>query len=127
MLLGARRGTDPRVDVYALGITLLEAVTGRHPFEDLGGGAAIQARIAHQFVRAHMPGWVQEVLLRGTHPTPEHRFQTVQDFVRGDAEPLRTVRFDGNRIKVGLPGEEKADAAIARRKWHRARRLAHMR
>ena len=101
MLLGERVSRiDPRVDVYALGLTLLESITGRHPFEDLQPDEAVQTRIAHDFVPADLPRWVQEVLLKATHPTPELRFQTAADF--GDAIRSRHVPyvFDGNRIKA---------------------------
>ena len=123
MLLGeAVSRTDPRVDVYALGLTLLESLTGRHPFEDLLPGDAVQARIAHSFVAADLPRWVQDVLLKATHPTPELRFQTAADF--GDAIRGRHVSyvFDGNRIKADALAK-KAESAIARRKWKQAERL----
>jgi serine/threonine protein kinase len=124
MLLGERVSrTDPRLDVYALGLTLLESMTGDHPFEDLHADEAVQARIAHDFVPADLPRWVQEVLLKATHPMPELRFQTAQDF--GDAIRSRHVPhvFDRNRIKADALAK-KAEAAITRRKWHRAESLA---
>lgn len=124
MLLGERVSRiDPRVDVYALGLTLLELITGRHPFEDLQRDEAIQARIAHNFIPADLSRWVQEVLLKATHPTPELRFQTAGDFsdaIRGRHVPYI---FDGNRIKADALAE-KAEAAILRRKWKTAERIA---
>jgi len=124
MLLGERVSRiDPRVDVYALGLTLLESLTGRHPFENLTPDEAMQARIKHDFVPPDLSRWVQEVLLKATHPTPELRFQTATDF--GDAIRGRHVPyvFDGHRIKADALAK-KAEAAIARRKWKTAERFA---
>lgn len=123
MLLGERVSrTDPRVDVYALGLTLLESLMGRHPFEDLAPDEALQTRIVHDFVPPALPRWVQEVLLKATHPTPELRFQTMLDF----AEAIRGKRvsyvFDGNRIKAHAIAE-KAEVLIKRKKWKSAENL----
>jgi tetratricopeptide (TPR) repeat protein len=124
MLLGDPvERTDARVDVYALGLTLLESVTGRHPFEELRRAEALQARIAHQFVPADLPGWVQEVLLRATHPTPELRFQTAQDFAEAVRHRHVPYLVDGRRIKADSLARE-AELALGRRKWRRARRLS---
>ena len=124
MLLGERVSrTDPRVDVYALGLTLLESITGRHPFEDLKPDEAVQIRIAHDFIPANLPRWVQEVLLKATHPTPELRFQTAADFgqaIRGRHVPYV---FDGDRIKADALAK-KSEAAIRRSKWRTAEKLA---
>ena len=124
MLLGERVSrTDPRVDVYALGLTLLELLTGRHPFEDYSRDEAVQARIRHDFVSTDLSRWVQEVLLKATHPTPELRFQTAEDFadaIRGKHVPYV---FDGNRIKADALAK-KAEAAIAKRKWKTAEQFA---
>jgi len=46
MLLGESVSkTDPRVDVYALGLTILEVLLGTHPFESLSEADALKARI----------------------------------------------------------------------------------
>ncbi len=124
MILGERLSpTDPRVDVYSLGLTLLESLIGRHPFGNLTQLEAVHARIAHDFVPSDLSRWVQEVLLKATHPTPEMRFQSAKDF--GDAIRGRHVPyvFDGDRIKADA-WAMKAEAAIRRRKWRKAERLA---
>ncbi len=124
MLLGERVSRiDPRVDVYALGLTLLEAINGHHPFEHLQPDEAIRARIKHDFVPTELPRWVQEVLLKATHPTPELRFQSADDFcdaIRGQHVPYV---FDGNRIRADDLAR-RAESSIARRKWKTAEKLA---
>ena len=115
--------TDARVDVYALGLTLLELLTGWHPFQGLDSGEAVQARISHDFVQTDLSRWAQEVLLKATHPTPELRFQTAADF----AEAIRSKHvpyvFDHKRIKADALAK-KAETAIAKRKWKTAEQFA---
>jgi serine/threonine protein kinase len=76
------------VDIYCLGLTLIETLTGVHPFSFMSAKEAMEARIRHDFVPDTLSRWVQEVLLKATHPTPELRFQTMRDF----AEAIATHR-----------------------------------
>lgn len=123
MLLGEADSKDGRVDVYALGLTLLESLTGCHPFIDLPADEALRARIRHDFIPADLPRWVQEVLLKATHPTPELRFQTMRDFAEAiDGKRVPYV-FDADRMKAHVLAE-KAQAQIGRRKWKSAETLA---
>jgi serine/threonine protein kinase len=124
MLLGESVAkTDPRVDVYALALTLLEMLTGEHPFDGLSSEEALKTRIAHDFVPDSLPSWVQEILLRATHPTPELRFQNIVDF--GEAISTRHVPyvFDSQRIKAHAYAEKSA-ALLARKKWKSAEKQA---
>jgi serine/threonine protein kinase len=124
MLLGEPVAkTDPRVDVYALALTLLEMLTGEHPFDQLSPEQALQRRIAHDFIPDSFPRWVQEILLRGTHPTPELRFQKIADF--GEAITSRHVPyvFDSDRIRAHVLAEKSA-ALLTRKKWKSAERLS---
>ena len=124
MLLGEPVSrTDPRVDVYALGITLVEAVTGENPFELLTPEDALRARVTHATVAPGLPRWAQEVLLRATHPTPELRFQNMEEF--GQAIRARHVPYvlDSQRIKAHVLAE-RAERLLDKKQWKQAQRLA---
>lgn len=115
--------TDPRIDVYALAMTMLEMLAGEHPFEALTAGEALEARIAHDFVPDTLPRWAQEVLLKATHPTPELRFQNIADL--GEAIRTRHVPyvFDSQRIKAQALAE-KSETLLAKKKWRAAEKHA---
>ena len=125
MLLGLPVSkTDPRVDIYALGLTLAEMLTDEHPFELLSPDEALKAKLAHQALAGGLPKWVQEVLLRATHPTPELRFQSVAEF--GEAIASKRVPFvlNGNHIKAHALAD-KAERQLTRKKWKLAEKLAN--
>ncbi|MDD3472665.1 MAG: serine/threonine-protein kinase [Syntrophaceae bacterium] len=72
--------TDGRVDIYALGVMLLELVTGRNPFFHFSEADLLNAKMRLDVGILEMPEWFKEIVLKALHPKPELRFQTMQEF-----------------------------------------------
>lgn len=121
LALGEASSDDVRIDIYALGITLLELLLGKNPLHQIADGDLLRAKIKHDFVPKQLDGWIQEILLKATHPTPELRFQSMVDF--GEAIESRHVPYviDGKRIKAHSLAE-KAGVLLARKKWTSAKK-----
>jgi len=79
------RETDGRSDVYTLGISLFEAVTGRLPFERRTDYALMHAHVQEnppspkEFQR-RLPRELEAVILKAIAKDPDRRFQTVEEF-----------------------------------------------
>ncbi|HSW51962.1 MAG TPA: serine/threonine-protein kinase [Sulfuricaulis sp.] len=79
------RETDGRSDVYTLGISLFEAVTGRLPFERRTDYALMHAHVQEnppspkEFQR-RLPLELEAVILKAIAKDPDRRFQTVEEF-----------------------------------------------
>lgn len=114
--LGEATSDDVRIDIYALGVTLLELLLGRNPLRDVPDNELLRAKILHEFVPTTLDRWIQEILLKATHPTPEQRFQSMADFSQAIDSRHVPYIIDRDRLKAhGLA--EKAGNMIARRKW----------
>jgi len=100
MSLGGVDASDARVDVYALGITLLELLVNHNPFDGVPEMEVLGAKIRHQFVPTELDGWVQEVLSKATHPTPELRFQSMQEFREAIESKHVSYVFDRSRVQA---------------------------
>ena len=109
-------GRDPRADIYALGITLIEVLLGGNPLAGLAGKDLLLRKLKHDFVPSEKPRWLQDVLLKATHPTPEMRFQTMTDFREAMSSKSVPLIIDQNRM-VADELAEKADTLIKRKKW----------
>ena len=106
--------TDGRVDIYALGVTLLELVTGQNPFFHLSEGDLLNAKVRLDFVTAELPEWLKEIIIKALHPKPELRFQTMQEF--REAIESRHVPYSFSRKRI------QAHKAAQKAEWHLSRR-----
>lgn len=79
------RETDCRSDVYTMGISLFETLTGRLPFERRSDYALMHAHVQEtpprpkQYHR-RIPPALESVMLKAIEKRPERRFQTAAEF-----------------------------------------------
>ncbi len=112
---------DPRIDVYALTLTLMEMLTGERPFRNLARGDMLQAKITQSFVPKSLPAWLREVILRGTHPTPEARFQTMDELRQALIAKRVPMIMSGKRIQAHALAEKASDL-LKKKRWVAARK-----
>ena len=106
--------TDGRVDIYSLGVTLLELVTGQNPFFHLSEGDLLNAKVRLDFETAKLPEWLKEIVLKALHPKPELRFQTMQELK--EAIESRHVPYIFSRKRI------QAHKAALKAEWYLSRR-----
>ncbi len=118
LLRGKNVEPDGRCDVYGLGVTLYESLTGRVPFE----GDTLE-RVLHQILsdppppprisNAALSKDLETVVLKALEKDPERRYQTAGEFA-DDLEALLAFR----PIRAKPPGfVTRSIAAARRRPW----------
>lgn len=113
---------DRRIDIYALGITLLELILGRNPLFGLAPNELLLVKLRGDFIPSDLPSWVQEILLKATHATPELRFQTMTEFreaLMSKTAPLviDRQRMDAHKQAIAV------EKLIGAKKWIRAEKI----
>jgi serine/threonine protein kinase len=76
---------DERADIYSLGITVYEALTGRRPFRDTSEYEVMQAHlhevpVSPSAIMRSLAPQVSVVVLKSLAKAPEDRYQTAVDF-----------------------------------------------
>jgi serine/threonine-protein kinase len=76
---------DPRSDLYSVGVTLYEVLTGRRPFEganeyEIMRGHLETVPVPPEQLAAQIPPEVSHAILRALAKDPAERFQTAQEF-----------------------------------------------
>jgi nucleotide-binding universal stress UspA family protein len=109
--------TDPRSDLFALGVILYYLATGNRPFGAPASVRGLRKRLFEAPVppRAHLrdfPPWLQEVLLRCLEVDPERRYATAAQ-----------LAFDLTHPEA-VALTERAQATRASSTWTRFKRLA---
>lgn len=113
---------DGRVDIYALGLTLLEVLMGENPFFALSQEDALNRKVQLDFILGEIPLWFREIILKSLQPKPELRFQTMQEFQEALESKHVPYVFNRKRIQAHKTAS-KAEWNLNRKKWITALRL----
>jgi serine/threonine protein kinase len=111
--------TDERVDVYALGVTLIELLCGKNPFYFKSKMEIIQMHVAGDFPIKSLPNWQQEIILKCINKVPELRFQTMKDMCDSLKSHQVPIVLDKQIIKAGEVAS-KIETMLASKKWQKA-------
>jgi serine/threonine protein kinase len=109
---------DARSDIYAVGVTLYEMITGRLPFEGTTHLQVIAAHLQHapaspSQINTKIPGALSDTTMRALAKNPRDRWQTAEAFLAAlDGDGLRgTPAGDISQVRVtqSTPARAAAD------------------
>ena len=100
--------SDARSDIYSLGITMYEMLTGRVPFD---GDSTVEVALKHlqeeiispRDIIPDLPRAIEQIILKCTQKSPDRRYQTMAQLIRDLKESLVNPNGDFVRIASENP------------------------
>jgi len=116
---GSSYVSDIRIDTYALGVTLMELLTGNNPFRYKSPDEIQAMHDQGDFPIKSLPDWQQEIILKAINKVPELRFQSMGDFAAAIRSKHVPLLLDKDAI-LASQAAERAERSLSTKKWSRA-------
>jgi tRNA A-37 threonylcarbamoyl transferase component Bud32 len=113
---------DIKLDIYALGLTLLEVLTKKNPFVNLTKCEIELLHVNQQFGTEKLSKWQQEIIQKAIHLNPAKRFQTMAEFHAAIQAKTVPYSIDKDVLQASKIAEE-VKMLIRKKKWLRALNL----
>lgn len=99
---------DARSDLYSLGVSLYQMVTGRKPFDGTSDFSIMAAHMQQQAIPPiqldpSMPPMLNDVILRAIAKDVNNRFQSAAEFHAGLEGVLREIQSGGQPAAAAMP------------------------
>jgi serine/threonine-protein kinase len=106
------RNLDGRVDVYACGVVMYEAIAGKRPFMAPNYNALLLSIINTspkplRDVRPSIPAELEAIISRAMSRNRDDRFPSAKHFLRELAPPVPSAEGSGSRLPPSGPVEER--------------------
>lgn len=110
---------DPRTDIFALGVTLIETLTAKNPFIGKTPSSIKSAIINQELMLDNFPEWLQEIIYRSVNPSPALRFQTALEMGEAIKSQYVPAILDTKLLQSGRLAL-KATTLLNKKKWTQA-------
>lgn len=115
----------PDADLYALGVTLFQALTGRLPFQGGTASAALAQRLTVEAprvrsIRPDVPDWLDGLVARALARQPHDRFAGAASFARALRDPHGATTQLLSRPRVQSPSGQAPDESQTTGLWRGA-------
>lgn len=116
---------DTKIDIYALGVTLMEILTGKNPFFSITREEIIEKHQKADFPIQNLPNWQQEIILKAINKVPELRFQFMIEFEEAIKAKSVPIQFKKEILKAAEL-VELAEKALKTNKWRSAEKYLEL-
>lgn len=103
------------LDIYALGISLVELLKGTHPFLNLSREEVIDKLQKGDLGISEYPDWLQEIVIKATNLKEEVRFRTIEEFAEAIESNEVALNIDQNLIIAAKKAKNLANKLYRKR------------